>query len=79
VRLIVGQGIGLVAVGAAVGVIAALTATRVLGSLLYDVAPSDPMTFAAIVGLLIAAVTAASWVPAQRAASVQPTEALRED
>jgi ABC-type antimicrobial peptide transport system permease subunit len=78
VRLIVGQGVRLVAVGAVVGVVAALAASRVLGSLLFDVRPSDPVTFAAIVALLVAAVIAASWIPARRAASVQPTEALRE-
>jgi putative ABC transport system permease protein len=78
VRLIVGQGVALVAIGAIIGVGAALAATRVLGSLLYDVAPSDPITFGAIVGLLVAAVVAASWIPARRAASVDPTEALRE-
>ena len=77
-RLIVGQGAVLVAVGAIVGVVAALAATRVLGSLLYEVAPSDPITFAAIVAVLVVAVITASWIPARRAASVQPTEALRE-
>jgi predicted permease len=78
VRLIVGQGIGLVAVGGALGLAAAIGATRVLRSLLYDVAPSDPVTFAAIVGLLALAVVAASWIPARRAAGVQPAETLRE-
>jgi predicted permease len=78
VRLIVGQGAVLVAIGAVVGIAAALAVTRVLGTLLYDVAPSDPATFTAIVALLVTAVIAASWIPARRAASVQPTEALRE-
>jgi predicted permease len=78
VKLIVGQGAWLVALGALVGLGAALAAARVLGSLLYDVAPSDPVTFVVIVGLLVASVIGASWIPARRAASVQPTEALRE-
>src|SRR5687768_2785327 len=78
VRMIVGQGVVLVVAGAVVGIVAALAATRVLASLLYDVAPSDPVTFTAIVALLVTAVVAASWIPARRAASVQPTEALRE-
>ena len=78
VRLVVGQGIGLAAAGAAFGLVAALAATRVLRSLLYDVAPSDPLTFAAIVGLLLLAVIAASWIPARRAAGVHPIEALRD-
>jgi ABC-type antimicrobial peptide transport system permease subunit len=78
VRLVVGQGIGLAAAGAAFGLVAALAATRVLRSLLYDVAPTDPLTFAAIVGLLLLAVIAASWIPARRAAGVHPIEALRD-
>ncbi len=77
-RLIVGQGAVLVAVGAVVGVLAALAATRVLGSFLHEVAPSDPLTFVAIVAILVVAVITASWIPARSAASVQPTEALRE-
>ena len=77
-RLVVGQGLGLALAGAALGVAAALAATRVLRSLLYGVAPGDPATFAAIVALLVAAVLVASWLPARRAARVQPAEVLRE-
>jgi putative ABC transport system permease protein len=79
VRLVVGQGLAIAAVGAAVGLAGAVAATRVLRALLYDVAPSDPATFAAIVVVLGAAVVAASWLPARRAAGVAPTEALRAD
>ena len=57
---------------------AALAATRVLRSLLFGVAPTDPLTFAAIVVLLVGAVLVASCLPARRAASIAPTEALRE-
>ncbi len=78
VRLVVRGGVGIAAAGAAIGLVAALAATRVLRSLLYDVAPSDPATFAAIVALLGGAVVLASWLPARRAAGVAPTEALRE-
>jgi putative ABC transport system permease protein len=77
VRLVVGQGLALAVVGGVIGLAAALAATRVLRSLLYDVAPSDPATFAAIAGVLVLAVTAASWIPARRAARVHPAEALR--
>jgi predicted permease len=77
-RLVVGQGLALAVAGAAIGLAAALAATRVLRSLLYDVAPSDPATFAAIVALLVGAVLVASWLPARRAARVQPAEVLRE-
>jgi putative ABC transport system permease protein len=76
-RLIVGQGIGLAVVGGALGLAGALATTRVLRSLLYGVAPSDPATLVSIVALLVAAVIVASWLPARRAASVHPAEALR--
>ena len=65
-------------VGTVVGLVGALVATRVLRSLLFGVAPSDPVTFAGIVLVLGAAVLLASWIPARRAARVMPTEALRE-
>jgi predicted permease len=79
VRLVVRQGVTIAAVGGAVGTAAALGATRVLGSLLYDVEPTDPATFAAIVVVLVAAVVAASWAPARRAAGLSPMDALRSD
>jgi predicted permease len=78
VRLIVGQGLRIAMVGAAFGLVAALAATRVMRSLLYDVAPSDPVTFTAIVALLGGAAVLASWIPARRAARVDPVETLRE-
>ena len=77
-RLVVGQGAAILVAGAVVGLAAALVATRVLGTLLYDVAPSDPVTFAAIVALLALAVVVASWIPARRATRIPPVEALRE-
>ena len=76
-RLVVGQGIGLAVVGGALGLAGALATTRVLRSLLYEVAPSDPVTLVSIVALLVVAVIVASWLPARRAASVHPAEALR--
>jgi putative ABC transport system permease protein len=79
VRLVVGQGLAIAAAGAAAGLAGALASTRALRSLLYEVAPSDPATFAGIVALLALAVAAASWLPARRAAGVAPTEALRSD
>jgi len=77
-RLVIRQGAALTAVGLGLGLVAALSAARVLRSLLYDVAPSDPMTFAAVVALLGFAGVVASWLPARRAARLEPTEALRE-
>jgi putative ABC transport system permease protein len=78
VRLVVRQGLVLAMVGGLVGVLVALASSRVLKSLLYDVKSSDPVTFVGIVVVLVAAVLVASWIPARRAAGVQPLEALRE-
>jgi len=77
-RMIVRQGLLLSLIGSAIGLVAALAATRVLRSLLFEVVPSDPLTFAAILALLALAVLAASWIPARRAATIHPSEALRE-
>jgi predicted permease len=77
-RLVVSQGAALVVGGLALGLIAALVTTRVLRSLLFDVTPSDPATFAAVIAMLALAALTASWIPARRAAGLQPTEALRE-
>jgi predicted permease len=78
VRLVVRNGLSIAGAGTALGLVGALVATRVLRSLLFGVAPSDPLTFAGIVAVLGAAVLLASWLPARRAARVMPTEALRE-
>ena len=77
-RLVVGHGTALTALGLGLGLIAALSATQLLRSLLYDVAPSDPTTFAAVVAILGVAGVLASWLPARRAARLEPTEALRD-
>ncbi len=79
VRMVVGQGMRIAVAGAIVGLAVAFASTRVLTSMLYDVAPSDPVTFVGILAVLLTAVGAASWIPARRAAGIQPTEALREE
>ena len=78
-RLVVGEGIALVGVGAAIGVAASVLCTRVLQNYLFDLSPSDPITYASIVFVLGAAATTASWLPARRAARVDPVTALRAD
>jgi predicted permease len=78
-RLVVGEGAALVAVGASVGLVGALFATRVLRNLLFDVGPSDPVTYVSIVFVLGAAALLASWIPARRAGRVDPLTALRAD
>jgi putative ABC transport system permease protein len=74
---VVGEGLTLVSIGAAIGITGALLCTRVLQSLLFDLKPSDPITYVSIVGVLGASAFAASWIPARRAASVDPVVALR--
>jgi putative ABC transport system permease protein len=76
---VVRQGIGLVGLGAALGLCGAWAATRVLGDLLYELSPNDPATFAVGAALLAVVATAASYVPARRAARVDPVVALRAD
>jgi predicted permease len=75
--LVVRQGIGVAALGAGLGALGALAGGRVLSSLLYGVSPRDPVVLlgAAVIPLLVA--TVASYVPARRAAKVDPVVALR--
>jgi ABC-type antimicrobial peptide transport system permease subunit len=79
VHLVVGRGVVIAAAGGIVGIVGAEATTRVLRSLLYDVAPSDPATYIGIIVVLVAAVIAASWLPARQASRVAPAEALRVD
>jgi ABC-type antimicrobial peptide transport system permease subunit len=76
-RDVVFGALRLALLGVAIGLAGAVAATRVLRSLLYDVSPTDPWTLAAVAALLVALAALASWVPAARAARVQPSEALR--
>jgi ABC-type antimicrobial peptide transport system permease subunit len=69
----------LVGAGLAAGALIALGASQVAESLLYGVSPNDPVAFAAAVGLLLLAAVAAAWVPALRAARVDPMVALRQE
>ena len=72
VRLILGQALRPVAIGAAIGVVAALAASRVIASQLFGVSRTDPLTIAAVVATLIGVALVASAVPARRAAAVDP-------
>jgi putative ABC transport system permease protein len=76
--LIIAQGMKLALAGVGIGLAAAAVGfTRVIRSLLYGVTPNDPFTFAATAMFLVAIALLASWLPARRAAKVEPMEALR--
>jgi predicted permease len=75
----VSQGPAVVMVGVVIGIVAAFAATRLLGSLLYDVKAVDPLVFAGMSVAMLAVGMLASYVPARRASGVDPIEALRGD
>jgi putative ABC transport system permease protein len=75
--LIIGQGIAPVLIGAGSGILGALALTRLLSSLLYGVKPTDPVTFVAVALILAAVALAACYIPARRAAKVDPMVVLR--
>ncbi len=79
VRLVIAEGAGIALAGAVLGVAASLVLTRVMASLLVGVSPRDPLTIAAGAGLLLVVAIAASFVPALRAARVEPLTALRAE
>lgn len=76
-RLILQQGVRMVAIGLAVGLLAALGITRVMTGLLIGVNPSDPLTYATVAIVLSAVALLACWLPARRATRVDPGVALR--
>jgi len=76
-KLVVGQGMKLVLSGLALGLIVSLGVTRLLASLLFGTSARDPLTFAAVTLLLIVVALLAAYIPARRAAMVDPIVALR--
>jgi ABC-type antimicrobial peptide transport system permease subunit len=77
IRLVVGRATRLAALGASIGIVAALFATRWLGALLYGVSATDPITFVAVPLLFLGIAVVASYAPAYRATRVDPVRALR--
>jgi predicted permease len=78
-RLILRRGIELAAIGMALGFAGSLAGTRLMTGLLFEVRPSDPLTYAAVAGLLGSVVLAANYIPARRAAKLDPLIALRQE
>jgi putative ABC transport system permease protein len=79
VRMILSQGMGLALVGVALGVASAFALTRAVKSFLFGVTPNDPATFLGVAAVLAAAALAACYLPARRAARVDPLRALRTE
>jgi ABC-type antimicrobial peptide transport system permease subunit len=75
---IVQRGVGVTAVGVAVGLAAALVFSRFLETVLYGVQPLDPVTFAGTAIVLLVSAAAASWLPGRKAARLNPIDILRE-
>jgi putative ABC transport system permease protein len=78
VRRFVGRGMRLGAIGAGVGLLAALAVTRLLGNVLYGVSATDAVSFARALALVLGVVIVATLVPAWRAARTNPLSALRQ-
>ena len=78
-RLVVGQGLKLAGIGIVLGMIAAVFITPAVQSILYNVTPTDPLSFSAVAVFLTCVATAASYIPARRAMAVDPIVAIRND
>ena len=78
-NLIVGQGLALAIVGIAVGCLGALALTRAMTTMLVGVKPTDPITFVTMAVIFFVVAGIASWIPARRAAGVDPAIALRDE
>jgi ABC-type lipoprotein release transport system permease subunit len=76
-RLVLGNGFRYIASGLVLGLAGALATTRFLGKLLYEISPADPVTLGATGAIVALVALLASWLPARRAARVDPVNALR--
>ena len=77
--MVVRRGMSLVAVGCALGIVAAWFGTSLVSSFLFGVTNTDPVTYAAVTALLVLVALIAAYVPARRATRVDPVMALRSD
>jgi len=78
-QLVIGHGLRLSALGIALGAVGAIALTRGMKTMLVDVRPTDPLTFVAIGVLFMAIAAVSSWIPARRAAGLDPNVALRDE
>jgi ABC-type antimicrobial peptide transport system permease subunit len=78
-RMVLWQGARLAAIGGAIGFALSIGVTQLLSSLLFGVSPLDPLTYASTLGLLAFVTLAATFLPARRAASVNPLTSLRSE
>lgn len=78
-NMVVGQGMRLTLSGVAIGLLGSLALTRVLASVLFKVAPTDPLALAGVSLLLLGVALCACWLPARRAAKIHPMTALRSE
>jgi putative ABC transport system permease protein len=78
-RLVMKRGLAVIMTGVGIGLLASLALTRLMSSLLYGLSATDPITFAAVSGVVIAAGLVACIIPARRATRVDPVEALRSE
>jgi putative ABC transport system permease protein len=76
-RLVIGHGMGIALTGIVIGALASLALTRVMSSQLYQISATDPLTFALSALLFAFVALVASYVPARRAAGIDPSDALR--
>jgi macrolide transport system ATP-binding/permease protein len=77
-RMVVGQGMRLVLAGIVLGVACSLALTRLMQSLLFEISPTDPLTFVTVSGVLAVVAFLAGWLPALRASRIDPVLALRD-
>jgi putative ABC transport system permease protein len=77
--MVLSQSVWTLAVGLTIGVAGALTVTRLMGSLLFGIGPADPLTLSLMAAILLVVALIASYLPARRAAEVDPMVALRDE
>ncbi len=76
-RMVLGQGMVLAVIGVVIGLLGAFGLTRLMATMLFGVEPTDPVTFAAIAGLLTTVALLACYLPGRRATKVDPVVSLR--